>query len=555
MVLLTVVQQGDQTITGGTADLYLDVRSGSGRIFIDSFPLTKVDTQISTRLANQVACSYIEMDCSIYDFFYKIEASSPIVGGPSAGAAIAVLTISVLKDLPLNNETVLTGTIDTGGLIGPVSGVLEKAQAAQEKGYTKILVPKWAPSVFVLSLPVNLSNYTNSTRINRTLPFLNQTNQTDLLANLTIQVVKIGNLDDALYEFTGQNFTQPSHVQSNTQYEQVMRQIADELCNRTNSLQRLADKKQLNYTDENNFTTRAATTYRSAKYYATASYCFSQNIRLLASVLENQTNSKRHEKLLELNQVVKKLDQMVENKSLQTLSDLETYMVVKERIRETLDALEAINTSNVSVNLLAYSLERYHSAKVWSQFFGLPGNVLLLDQDHLKEGCQKKISEAEERLSYVEIYAPGYLSRTKEQLGQAYEQREQKSYALCLFTAARVKAEADVFITASGVDLDQMSQLGQAQILAAKRVIAKEQSKGLFPILGFSYVEYAESLLVENPISAVTFAQYALELSNLDMYFPQPKLYHLPADYLFFLVIGVLIGVVGTMIYRRQRFV
>ncbi|MEK6963716.1 MAG: S16 family serine protease [Nanoarchaeota archaeon] len=557
ITLLTVVQHGDQSLGGGTADLYLDVKPGSGRIFIDSFPLTKIDTQISTRLANQVACSYIETDCLVYDFFYKIEANSPLVGGPSAGGALAVLTIAVLKDLSLDNETVMTGTIDTGGLIGPVSGIYEKAKAAEQAGYKKILIPKWASSVLVITLPsnatLNLTNSSHSTRINKTLSLLNYTNQTNLLSNLSIQIIKIGNIDEALYEFTKQNFTQNEHIETSSEYTQVMQKIADELCNRTRSLQNLVDKRKLNYTDESNFSKRATSTYTSARYYATASYCFSQNIRLLARVLQTQTNSQRYERMLNLTVSVTELDQKIDAKDLQTLSDLETYMIVKERVLEALESLRAINTSNVSSNLLSYASERYHSANVWSGFFGLPGQPLSLDQDHLKEGCQKKISEAEERLSYVDIYAPGYLRRSREELGFAYLQRAEKRYVLCLSTASRVKAEADVFITASAVDSNQLVALAQEQLSAAKRVIAKEQAKGLFPILGYSYVEYAETLIQDDPLSAITFSQYALELSNLDMYFPQPKAYNLPFDYFFFIFMGMILGVLGTKLYDLKR--
>lgn len=103
MTLLTVAENGEQRI-GGTADLYLEVRPGTGRIFIDSFPLTKLDTQISTRFANRIACKQFDLDCSQHDFFYTIKAESSIVGGPSAGAPAAVLTASVMQDLPLDES-------------------------------------------------------------------------------------------------------------------------------------------------------------------------------------------------------------------------------------------------------------------------------------------------------------------------------------------------------------------------------------------------------------------------------------------------------------------
>src|SRR4030043_1390861 len=112
MTLLTIGEMGDETF-GGTADAFLEVKPGSGRIFLDSFPLTKLDTQISTRYANEIACDYLNMDCSDYDFFYTIRAGSTIVGGPSASASLTILTIAALKNLGLRNDTVMTGTINS----------------------------------------------------------------------------------------------------------------------------------------------------------------------------------------------------------------------------------------------------------------------------------------------------------------------------------------------------------------------------------------------------------------------------------------------------------
>ena len=122
--LLSIV--GEDEIKGGIANLYLEIRPGNGGIYIDSFPLTKLDTQITTRFSNQIACNFLEVDCSKYDFFYTIRAAASIVGGPSAGAPTTILTIAVLDGLKLDEAVVITGTINSGGLIGPVGGVNEK---------------------------------------------------------------------------------------------------------------------------------------------------------------------------------------------------------------------------------------------------------------------------------------------------------------------------------------------------------------------------------------------------------------------------------------------
>ena len=139
---LLAVKETDNGYEGAVADLYLEIKEGSGRVFPDTFPLTKVDTQISTRFAKDIACSYLNKDCSGYDFIYTIMADSPIIAGPSAGGAITLLTLSLLDDFKLDEKTGITGTINSGGLIGPVGGIKEKINAAKNIGLERDLSKK-----------------------------------------------------------------------------------------------------------------------------------------------------------------------------------------------------------------------------------------------------------------------------------------------------------------------------------------------------------------------------------------------------------------------------
>ena len=126
MKLLAVIDP--ITEQGAIADLYLTIKEGEGRVFLDTSPLTKIDTQMSTRIAKEIACNFLEFDCEQKDFFYTIMSNSPIIGGPSAGAAISVLTISLLEDLTIKEDIAITGTINSGGIIGPVGGLKVKIE-------------------------------------------------------------------------------------------------------------------------------------------------------------------------------------------------------------------------------------------------------------------------------------------------------------------------------------------------------------------------------------------------------------------------------------------
>ncbi len=48
---LLAVSEHAGTYTGSSADLYLEIEPGSGKVFLETFPLTKLDTQLATRFA------------------------------------------------------------------------------------------------------------------------------------------------------------------------------------------------------------------------------------------------------------------------------------------------------------------------------------------------------------------------------------------------------------------------------------------------------------------------------------------------------------------------
>src|SRR3989338_1839001 len=138
---LLAAQEFNDTLTGHTADLYLEVQPGPSRVFLETFPLTKIDTQISTRFAKEIACHYFDLSCDASDFIYTIQSDSFIIGGPSAGAALAAVTAAAVIDAEINQSVAVTGTINSGGLIGPVGGLKAKIDAASKAKLKKVLIP------------------------------------------------------------------------------------------------------------------------------------------------------------------------------------------------------------------------------------------------------------------------------------------------------------------------------------------------------------------------------------------------------------------------------
>ncbi|MBU0471833.1 MAG: hypothetical protein KKF89_06220 [Nanoarchaeota archaeon] len=528
MSLLTV---GGPDEDGGIADLYLETKPGTGTIYIDSFPLTKLDTQISTRFANEIACDFLDKDCSKYDFFYTIRAKATIVGGPSAGAAVTILTISVLSDLKLSEDTIMTGTINSGGLIGPVAGIEQKINAAVNNNFTKILLPKWQSGFNISKIQEGLTE--------------------------KIIVVRVKNLEEALYHFTGKDFSKNKEdITVSKDYSEKMSEVANTLCSRSEEIHRQINKSNSSlYLSAENFVNKSGDADLKRNFYSKASYCFSASLRLR----EIQLSNKNADELRILYERVESDLILVENdtnnQKMKTLSDLEIYMIVKERLSEAKEYFNEIDGKNISYQTLAYATERLYSAVAWSEFFDLGGKEIELNENYLKEACLKKVAEAEERTNYAELYLPGFLESTKKDITSALNNYGKNEFALCIFKASKAKAEANIVLTALMINEDDIENVLLEKLEAIKKIINEQELNNIFPILGYSYFEYANSLMDYDLISSLTFTEYALELSKLDMYFPENKKFNFHFNFvgIQIFLFGFITGVCFVVLINLQK--
>ena len=507
MTLLTVTRNQE---SGGTADLYLSLKPGSGRVFIDSFPLSRLDTQSSTRYANQVACSMVD-GCDLYDFFYTIRSGSQIVGGPSAGAAIAALTVAVLNGDDVRQDVAMTGTINSGGIIGPVGGV--------EHGIGTVIIPK--------------------------LTLVNET-------NMSGNIVKVSTLEEALTVLTGVQYHQDlPPVREPPAYTERMREVADQICSRTAVLRAKVEERFLTYNDSNNYTRRIAV-LPEERAYTRASLCFSSNIELSSLIVGDMTAEEVGELSDELRASVYELDGQLRMMNITTITDLEVYNIVRERVREVDEILSEANLSDT--RKIAYAQERFVSAKSWSRFFGMPGKRVLLDETFLKAACLQKIAEAEERVNYVRLYSAALAGPSMRTLEDANELRSSEP-VLCIFTASQAKAQANLVASTLFLSTEDIPELLREKLAADDLVLRKEVRKGYFPLMAYSYVRYAEDLAGHQPVSGLLFAEYGLELSNLDMYFEEEGRVYATrlSDGVWLFLLGALFGSAVALLITRKR--
>jgi len=123
-----------------TADLTVNMKPGNGDIWIGIQPLVGTSTQSTAKLAVETAKDYSSV-VDNYDYFFEIESNASLVEGPSAGAAMTLLVISMLQDKVIPNDIALTGTITANGGIGSVGGVFEKSKEAARIGIKLFMVP------------------------------------------------------------------------------------------------------------------------------------------------------------------------------------------------------------------------------------------------------------------------------------------------------------------------------------------------------------------------------------------------------------------------------
>ncbi len=543
MKLLAVREANNE---GSAADLFLEVRSGTGRVFIETVPLTKFDTQISTRFAKDIACDYLNRDCSRYDFFYAINADAPIIGGPSAGAAISVLTAAVLEGVKIDEDVSITGTINSGGVIGPVGGLKAKIGAASEANIKTVLVPQGERFLKELNLTLDLTDYAKK---------------------YNIAVVEVGDLTGALYYFTGRRFKEDKKgFEVNKEYENTMQFLAKDLCNRTEKLKKEIDESEEKDSTENftakeekaaNLSTKGKEAFEEEAYYSAASFCFGANLEYREILLKLN----RYDNFILVDEEILDIEDAVDDIPINTISGLQTYIIVKERLKDAFNSLENAKESYEEGEdyeaSLAYAIERIYSARSWSVFFDIKGEEFDLDKENLMQSCMNKLSEAKERYNYAKLYFPDTLEGSKKELDDAYEDFKNDDYELCLFKASKVKAESDVVLSVVGVAENQIETVLENKLKIVKNVMAEQQEKGMFPILGYSYYEYANQLRENNKISALLYAEYALELSNLDIYFNRDKKFESISDIdnerLMLFLGGIVIGVMAVFLIKRKK--
>src|SRR3989338_9027793 len=401
-------------------------------------------------------------------------------------------------------------------------------------------------------------------------------NETTNLSNaggeFKIEIKEVATLDEALFEFTGKTFREKkANITISQNYADTMKGLAIQLCSRStklrNRISNLSDNATKGILDNAlNLSARGKEYFENNKFYSSASFCFGSNVEFNYLILTeaNLTDTEIIEEIYGLRMEIKSFDAEIENEELKTVTDLESYITVKERLIEANEFVdlvqESFDSNSTNLRNLAYAMERLNSAKSWAEFLNNEGKEFDFNNETVENACRAKLSEVEERLQYVEIYLPLSLENTRKELEYAYNDKDEGNFELCLSKASKAKANVDTVLSVFGVRNEDVARVVDKKLEIVERSLVQETEKGIFPIVGYSYFEYANSLKEDDPFSALLYSEYALELSNLDIYFKTQKAEKftlfdkVDKKLLSVLVIGIILGLaIGKIISFKPR--
>ena len=527
--LVGVTKSGEE-MKGVVASLTVEVHNGSGRVFVETNPLTQIDTQASARLAKEVACEVLNINCSNYDFFYIVNSDYEIVGGPSAGAAMAAATIAALQGVNISKDVLITGTINPAGSIGPVGGILSKAEAAYSIGAKVLLIPK-GESIYY--------NETTGEKINIT--YLAE-------KNWGLKVVEVDNIYQAYEYLTGYKIklqkVSSSDIAS-SEYTEVMKYLSESFSDYANKSLKNAEGKFNSTELSSNFSDtvkellsqskenleNAKDSYKKGEFYSSSSF----SVRSLiysnyANYLIGYDESGRNKtyvlsKINNTNKTISNFEVMfLTKRKIDDYRDIEVYSVVIDRIRESEDLLkdakEAYDSGDMdrALYLTSFAEVRKNTAYSWLLLVSkFKGNLSLeFDLNNLKDISKERIQEAKTLIVYASTVANNQvLLSAEEHLNNALDAYNNQRYVFALFEASKARAEASLAMEARGLtnetiqpEIDELENRAMVSIKLA-------EDKGLLPILALSYLEFGKTLAKKDPVQALVFFSYSREMSQI----------------------------------------
>jgi len=516
--------------------------NGSGRVFVDTLPLTQVDMQGSARLAVKVAGALVKNDDNcyvnpdLYDYFFVIRTSAPVIGGPSAGAVMTLATIALLENWTIDEHLVMTGMINPDGSIGPIGGIPYKVDAANSVGATHFLIPK-GQMIYTEMLTETITQNGWTQIIQRPVT----KNVSDYaLDNYGMEVNEVEDINDVILYATGHTFdgSESKHQITSEDYMSAMRPLAESLLenaqvlfNDSNEEFDISDipnrwptyyKNQitdyLNYAES--YLNDAEELYNDELFYSSASKSFQSSISsrfviYACDYFEADNNEQFVNDLYnEIKSIYESKSNLVKNEDIVDLITLQCVGIAQKKAVEAYsyltDATNNFNNSNYLLGIyqLAYSYERSNSVEWWINLSEKFIDDNKIDQTTIIALAEDYIDNAEQSIAYATVLlqeigqSSNFLSNAEELLVTARDDEDQGYTAAALFDSLEALINGNLALElVDGVTRDKVIRARES----ASHSIDESRKQGVEPILSVSYYELAESLENESSYDNAIF--------------------------------------------------
>lgn len=520
--------------------------NGSGRVFVDTLPLTQVDMQGSARLAVKVASTLVkndencDVDPSNYDYFFVVRTDAPIIGGPSAGAVMTVATISLLENWKMDNKTIMTGMINPDASIGPIGGIPQKVDAAYSVGATRFLFPKgqgtyteWSSGIYSTPVTKSVADYA--------------------MDNYDMQALEVAEIDEALEYFTGYTFSTPDSNGdiSTTNYAESMEPLARHLLENASEMldeswKKFNDSDIPNYAltqsrtyvyeriqDAQETLTESQAWYDKKLYYTSTSKSFqsliaSRFVKYACEYDEEQNASYLESLLSDVNDLYSDAEKSAKNAKIDDFISLQCVGAAQRRVTEAYQYLDNANNGYDSglyyfsdvLNFLydiSFVVERCNSVGWWidiGSHFNASGSI---SNETIEDLALEYIEEASQSAIYSGVLldemgstygaSATYLANANDLIETARDNLEAGYPAAAFFEALEALVKANLAIEIIGSESEDKIDYASQK---ASSNIAKSRKQGVEPVLAVSYYEFAESLANESAFdSALMYYKYS----------------------------------------------
>ncbi len=505
------VTEGGELV-GASADLSVTVSSeGSGHVFIDTRPLAGTDMQGSARMAAHVAASVTGFSMEAHDFFFTVRSQTPIISGPSAGSVMAKATVVALMNANLDegqepwtiSQSVMgTGTIAPDGSVGPVGGILVKAEEARDQGAE------------LFTFPAGQSMFQEGAMIPGQDPGPAVDVPTYCEEELGIECRGVGSLEELVELSSGYRFDRPDVGEQPTTalYNDTLAPLSLDLLDDAKAYQEVW--ASLNQTDlregphqqvqtslefAHDSYQEAVTLREETRYYSSASRAFSASIHgthaglLLSYYQQGRSLDYVEDRIEHVEGIVDEAREQATGLPVEDMHALYTVGAAQERVSDAENRIEnaRANLGHENVNEVlfdtAWAVERSKTVHWWlhlGEEFGA-GPVLPVDVEIVAADF---MDLAEELLAYASQVLEQSPPRAASTLSDARADADRGFHAAALTQAAQAQVQAAISVELrAGEPSQEKLETSQRKAVEA---IETARSLGVEPVLAVAMFEF-----------------------------------------------------------------